>query len=274
MQANNLQARRVADATETIQRFEVSGSYQFAGLSGSDSHATLRVVVTLEGEIVPQGLSLSRKLRFYLWPFRLPQDAEFSMRLMTADGALGGTFSVLASPVEGDHDTALIARFGGRDDVANCLTAFMAGKPMRFNLSDERESLVGFELPNDPAFKKIYDETCETLASPAEEETASPPPDMNVVRKNPKSYAIWLIEPAPGEYRVLLVKLNSVGDNMEDGLRVNHFFLTSSRARRAPPPDRSRPSSSRRSVSAVACPMRRLFAGRTERPTRGQRSPR
>lgn len=41
----------------------------------------------------------------------------------------------------------------------------------------------------------------------------------------------------------------------------------------APTPGAGR-SAAELSVSAVACPMRRLFAGRTERPTRGQRSPR
>jgi len=41
----------------------------------------------------------------------------------------------------------------------------------------------------------------------------------------------------------------------------------------APTPGAGR-SAAEFSVSAVACPMRRLFAGGTERPTRGQRSPR
>jgi hypothetical protein len=82
VRANNWQARRTTEAGEPLQRFEISRSYQFAGLGRTESHATVRAVLTLEGEIVPQGLSLSRKLRFYYWPFPPPSDAEFSMRLM------------------------------------------------------------------------------------------------------------------------------------------------------------------------------------------------
>jgi len=226
VQANNWQARRMTDVGDKLQRFEIGRSYQFGGLCGSDSHATLRIVVTLEGEIVPQGLALGRKLRFYLWPFRLPHDADFTLRLVTRVGAIGGSFSVLASPVEGDNETALIARFGGRDDVAQCLNAFMSSQPLRFNLSDDHESLVGFELPNDPSFKKLYDETCEALASPAGDDAPSPPPDMSLVRNNPKEYALWLVEPESGEFRVLLVKLNRAGDNMEEGWYLGETFAT------------------------------------------------
>lgn len=224
VQPGSWQARRVTEAGAKIQRFEISRSYQFSGLHGEQAQATLRVLLTMEGEMVPQGLSLSRKLRFYLWPFRLPHEAEFTMRLMTRDGASGGVFTVGAAPVEGDQDTAVIARYGGPGDVGSCVTAFMTGQTLRFNLSDEKESLVNFELPNEPSFKELYDKTCQSLAEPAGGDQQSPPPDMDTVRNNPKDYAIWLIEPEPGEYRVLLVKLKSSGDNMEDGWYLGGTF--------------------------------------------------
>jgi hypothetical protein len=221
VQANDWQVRALSeDVSEKVQKYEISRSYQFAGLSGTHTHATLRVIITLEGEIVPGGLSLSRKLRFYLWPFQLPHDVDVSMRLMTTDRTQGGTFSVLASPVDGDSDTAVIARFAGKDDVTNCLAAIMSGKPLQFNLSAETETLVGFELPSDQTFEKVYQETCERMASPHNGKSEESGPDMAEVRGNPKGYAVWLVEE---EYGVFLMKLNAAGDNLEDGWCLGKF---------------------------------------------------
>lgn len=222
VQASDWQARRVTSEGEPLQRFELTRSYQFAGLSGADTHATLRVVLTLEGEIVPEGFSLGRKLRFYLFPFRLPHEADFTLTLMTIDSAAKATCSVLAAPVDGDSDTAVIARYEGRDDVAKLVTTFMAGRLLQFSLADAKQSLINFQLPNDASFKRLYDGTCQSLASGAE--AGSPPVDLEAVRGKSKEYAIWLVELDGGEYRVMLVKLNAAGNNMEDGWALGPAF--------------------------------------------------
>jgi hypothetical protein len=81
------------------------------------------------------------------------------MRLSTRDGAQGGEFDVVASPAEGGGDTAIIAKYGGRNDVATCVATLRSGRDMVFMLRDEQESLINFLLPNDGAFLKLYDET-------------------------------------------------------------------------------------------------------------------
>lgn len=172
-------------------------SYQFSLLPGEHSQTTLRIVLTLEGAIVPQGLSFNRKLRFYIWPFRLPRDAEFQMRLVTADNARGGTFSVLASPLEGDTETAMIARYAGKDDVARCIEALDTGQPFRFNLADDEESLIRFMLPNDGTFRSLYAQCHAAVTAAAqpgpEEEAGEDPPSEQEIRENRKAYAVWMV---------------------------------------------------------------------------------
>jgi hypothetical protein len=144
------------------------------------------------------------------------------MRLVTRDKSEGGVFTVLASPLPGDHETAVIAKFGGRDDVARCVDALMAGEVLRFNLGNEQESLVGFDLPNDFAFRKVYDETCRLLTS-GDNDEPNPAPDLVEIQRNPKGYAVWLVEDPPGQYGVLLVRLNPARDNLEQAWSVGQF---------------------------------------------------
>jgi hypothetical protein len=144
---------------------ELSRNYDFFGLRPPETTATLRIVCTLEASLVNDGetVILDRRLRFYLRPFRLLHEAEFIMRLSPSDGTSGGEFDVIVGPVVGDNDTALIAKYGDRNDVANCVAAIMSGKDLVFMLRDEKESLVNFVLPNDGEFKRLYDETYERL---------------------------------------------------------------------------------------------------------------
>jgi hypothetical protein len=122
-------------------------------------------VCALEATVMPDGESgsLDRKLRFYLRPFRLPHEAEFVMRLATRDEAQGGEFNVVAAPAEAGGDTAIIAKYGGRNDVATCVATLRSSRDMVFMLRDQRESLVNFLLPNDGAFQRHYDETVGRL---------------------------------------------------------------------------------------------------------------
>ena len=146
------------------QSEEISQIYHISGMRGPNSTATLRVVCTIGCTLRDDQVNIHRRLRFYLWPFFLPREASFVMQLFTTDRSQGGTFDVLVAPVEGDADTALIAKYGGEDDVTNCLNALMSGKEMTFMLADQKETLVDFLLPSDPAFKRLYDETCVRLA--------------------------------------------------------------------------------------------------------------
>jgi hypothetical protein len=137
--------------------------------------------------------------------------ASFVMRLYTTDRSQGGTFDVLAAPVEGDADTALIAKYSGKDDVTKCLNAMMSGKEMTFMLADQKETLVDFLLPSDQAFKGLYDETCTRLA---EFEIASEllRSHSDDVRKSPKDYEVWMVRTKSRyKFHVLLVKLDTEG---------------------------------------------------------------
>ncbi len=219
---------------------EISQIYHISGMRGQNKTATLRVVCTvgctLESRRDDQ-VNIHRRLRFYLWPFFLPREASFVMRLHTTDRSRGGTFDVLAAPVEGDADTALIAKYCGKDDVTKCLDAMMSGKEMTFMLADQKETLVDFLLPSDQAFKGLYDETCTRLA---EFETGSEllrsgritqkssliAKYSDQVRKSPKDHAVWMCETNPGEFDVLLVKLDSEG-NMDEAWGLGTFSTRS-----------------------------------------------
>jgi hypothetical protein len=205
---------------------ELSRIYHFSRMKGDHPTATLRIVCTvqasLENGLAGEAANIHRRLRFYLWPFRLPHEASFRMRLLTEDESEEGLFDVLASPLGGDKDTAVIAKFGGKHDVTRCLAALMSGKRMTFMLADDTESLVNFRLPNDGEFKRLYDETCDRLARlniayEVVHQNSIPqkqvlPSLTDQVRKDPKSYAVWMLEPNPGDYAVWLVKLDSKGE--------------------------------------------------------------
>jgi hypothetical protein len=142
---------------------DICRTYTFSGIKAPESAAKLTIVCALEATATPdsESVSLDRKLRFHLRPFRLPHEADFVMRLATRDEAQGGEFDVVAAPA-GD-DGAMIAKYGGRNDVATCVATLRTGRDMVFMLRDEQESLVNFLLPNDGAFQRLYDETLERL---------------------------------------------------------------------------------------------------------------
>jgi hypothetical protein len=93
--------------------------YTFSGMNGPESAATLTIVCALEATMMPEGesISLDRRLRFYLRPFRLPHQAGFVMRLATHYEELGGEFDIVAEPAESGDDTAVIDKYRGRNDV-------------------------------------------------------------------------------------------------------------------------------------------------------------
>lgn len=144
---------------------ELTRIYCFSSPSSRGMITTLRIVCSLEASLVNNGeeVALDRRLRFYLAPLKLPQEVELIMRFATSDGAHGGDFDVIAAPVEGERDTAMIAKFGGRSDVSACVAAIRSGKEMSFTLRNEDGSLANFDLPNDREFERLYDETFERL---------------------------------------------------------------------------------------------------------------
>ena len=220
----------------TQRSAEVSRIYHISGMRGPNPTATLRIVCALGCSLISGSddqVRIHRRLRFYLWPFFLPREASFAMRLHTMDQSQGEIFNVNASPLEGDPDTAVIDSYSGKDDVGNCFNILMSGKDMTFMLADQKETLVDFLLPNDQEFKRLYDETCVRLA---EAETAFEllrsgritqkstliAEYSDQVRKSPKDYAIWMHEPNPGEFAVWLVKLDKEG-NMADAWDFGTF---------------------------------------------------
>jgi hypothetical protein len=141
---------------------ELSREYRFSGPRASDPPAIFKIVCTLQS--AGDSVSINRRLRFYLTPFRLTHEAPFVLRLQSTDNAEGGAFDVLASPVAVETDTAIFSKFGGRNDVATCLKAMMSGRDLLFTLADATENLVKLPLPNDQEFRRLYEETCQRLA--------------------------------------------------------------------------------------------------------------
>jgi hypothetical protein len=145
---------------------------------------------------------------------------------MTVDGSEGGEFDVLASSVNGD--TAVFAKFGGRNDTATLLRTLMAGKDMTFELLQDENSLVKLPLQNDGSFKRLWDESAnrfmeiETIDEWVRSQGDEASRLAAEVRKNPKGYAVWMLEEEPG-YIVLLVKLDHDG-GMEDGWQLGEPF--------------------------------------------------
>jgi hypothetical protein len=215
---------------------EFSRAYEFSELPPPDSTATVRIECTIEsaglraGSDGNSGLSLKRSVRFYVRPFRLANEAEFVLRLMTVDGSEGGDFDVLANPVDGD--TAVFAKFGGRNDTATVLRTLMAGRDLIFELLQDEDSLVKLSLQNDGTFKQLWDESAnrlveiETVYEVVRSQAGPPRLEADLaaeVRKNPKGYAVWMFEEEPGQYIVLLVKLDRDG-GMEDGWQLGQPF--------------------------------------------------
>jgi len=233
--ASEWQVQRKEGIEGSSQSEEISQTYHYSGLNGPSAKAVLRLVCTVActPDAQKQQVIVHRRLRFYLRPFSLPHEAPFTLRLYTTDQSLGGTFSVVAAPDYGENETAVIARYAGKDDVTKCLEALMSGKHMTFTLADKTETLVELPLPSDQVFKEIYEDACKRLA---ELETASgtvaqrPAPlsaYSEMVRKNPKGYAIWLYETDAKELQVLLVKLNDDGSNMDDAWSLGTFSSSS-----------------------------------------------
>ncbi len=159
------QAEDKSEGFDGSAKQDISRTYTFSGMNAPESAATLIIECALQATVMADGeaFSLDRNLRFYLRPFRLPHEADFVMRLATRDEAQGGEFDVVVAPVEADDDAALIAKYGGRNDVATCVATLRSGHDMVFMLRDERESLINFLLPNDGTFQRLYDEIVDRL---------------------------------------------------------------------------------------------------------------
>lgn len=217
---------------------EFSRTYEFSDLPPPDTTATVRIECAIEsGGLVSgpggsSGLNLNRNVQLYVRPFRLTHDQEFVLHFETIDGSEGGDFDVLASPV--DRETAVLAKFGGRNDTATLLRALMVGKDLIFELRQGDDSLVKLPLQNDGAFKRLWDESANRFADiemtyevarsqtrPTHQPEASD--FAEEVRRNPKSYAVWMVEQEPGQFGVLLVKVDREG-KMEDAWRLGQDF--------------------------------------------------
>jgi hypothetical protein len=159
------QAEDKSEGFDGPAKQDIRRTYTFSGMNAPESAAALTIVCALEATGMPDGetVSLDRKLRFYLRPFRLPHEARFVMRFATRDETQGGEFDVAAAPAEAGGDTAIIAKYGGRNDVATCVATLRSSRDMVFMLRDQRESLINFLLPNDGAFQRLYDETVGRL---------------------------------------------------------------------------------------------------------------
>jgi hypothetical protein len=159
------QAEDAPDTPELEAKQEIRRTYTISGMRAAENTATLTIVCALGVSLMPDGqsVSLDRQLRFHLRPFRLPHEADFIMRLVSRDEKHGGEFDIVAAPEKPGSDIAIIAEYGGRNDVATCVTTLRLGEDMIFKLRDQREGLVDFLLPNDASFKTVYDETIERL---------------------------------------------------------------------------------------------------------------
>jgi hypothetical protein len=89
-----------------LPKDEITRVYHFSGMRLPDTTSattgTLRILCTLQPKPLIGNLEdgtaqlvVNRRLRFYLWPFRLPHEASFSMWLQTLDRMEGGRFDVL-----------------------------------------------------------------------------------------------------------------------------------------------------------------------------------
>jgi hypothetical protein len=186
---------------------EISQTYHYSNPGDPSPSAIFRIVCTVACTLDGTGqVIVHRRLRFYLQPFSLSQEAPLTMRLYARDRSLGGTFSVVAEPVAGEQDTAVIARYAGKDDVTNCLKALMSGKHMTFQLANRSETLVDLPLPSDQAFKDVYDETCALLSKNA----AS---GRRQSRELARTFAIVIIPPnADQAHGVWLMNLDEKGE--------------------------------------------------------------
>jgi hypothetical protein len=219
LEAGEWQVRYVnSGADESKRTDEISRTYHFSGLPNPEANATLKIVCLLKclAEDDQNYATIESSLRFVVRPFHLSGETSFVLRLATAAQSQGGVFYALASPIEGDPDTALISIRRG-EDTKNCIDVIKSGASLTFVLADQREIVIDFHLPNDSRFTLLYDDASKDLS---DHEAASKL--SNAVRRNPNDYTVWMHEPKPGEFAVLLVKLDN-GGNPADGWKLGSF---------------------------------------------------
>jgi hypothetical protein len=212
----------------TVQNAEISRIFHIAGMQGSVSTINLRIVCSL-GRGTENQTELHRGLQFIFWTLELPRETSLVMHLGSIDQSHSVTCDVVAAPLEADPGIAVISKYGDEDYVKHCLNEIMSGKDLSFMLADQKQTLIKCFLPNDKKFKQLYDETCSRLAEtqPAELAKSSPTSKIiidcaELIRGNLKDHAIWMYEQAPGEFGVLLVKLDREG-KMADAWSLGNF---------------------------------------------------
>jgi hypothetical protein len=208
------QAERRDDPVPTE---EISRTYRFSGVRGSNAALRIACIVQCFAQHGRDSVSLENRVRFYLWPIRLEEDEAtvWVMGFSKIDESQGGIFRVLARPVEGEMDTVVIA-IGDKGEAVHCLDAIKSGGDLTFIIGDGKGTLVDIQLPNDRSFNQLYDPVCIRLR---DLETGLQFSDD--IRRNPKSYAIWMDDPL-SEFAVLLVKLDSKG-NMAESWTLGTF---------------------------------------------------
>lgn len=202
---------------------EISRIYDYSDGQTAKKTATIRIDCRLEQGF--GGFSVNSFFSMYFKPFRVPEDTPFVMGLLTPD--YGGNFvMVTARPLEGDPDTSLLFA-SGKEDADKCIGALLAGKHLSFTLMqiEPKENLVKLPIPNDGEFKRLYDKAYNRLAHGEDASPVEPssPDIIAEVRKNPKDFAVWMVEMQPGEYGVLLVKLDNAG-RMADAWNLGKPF--------------------------------------------------
>jgi hypothetical protein len=199
---------------------EISRTYHFSGVRGVPGYATLRIVCVLDWFAEHPGDSVSRilRFRFYLRPFEQEEDMELVMRLSNVDQSKGGVCDVLSTAVEGETDMVVIEKFRDRDYAVRCLDAIKSGGKLIFTIEDGVGTVIDLQLPNNGSFNQLYNEARDRLAAFENGLRL-----RENIRKNPRSYAVWMYEPTPGEFTVLLVKLDSKGINMAESWTLGTY---------------------------------------------------
>jgi hypothetical protein len=197
---------------------EISRTYHFSGVRGSNAALRIACIVQCFAQHGRDSVSLENRVRLYLWPIRLEEEEAtvWVMGFFKKGESQGGIFHVLARPVEGETDTVVIA-IGNKDEAGHRLDAIKSGGDLTFIIEDGKGTLVDIQLPNDRSFKQLYDHACNRLR---DLETGLQFTDD--IRRNPKSYAIWMDDPSPSEFAVLLAKLDSKG-NMTESWTLGTF---------------------------------------------------
>lgn len=132
------------------------------------SAAMLVLICTLEsnGLTTSQGnqlrrLNVNRRLRFYLRPLRLAQEASLVVDLRTFDQTLGSKFKVVATPVENSETVLLKQGDPDRDryNTASAFNAIVSGKIMTFTLFNKSDQLMRVYMPNDLEFRQLCEDS-------------------------------------------------------------------------------------------------------------------